>query len=439
MKIDGEFFSVCTGFTKKSWRIGGDGISSVVHVKDFKGEREDFLPKGGEVDEGESGYFYFCGPSGEAVFALAPIHWEPCGPEIPTLDNLRSQAGARRDPGYDDLLNRSSIKKMLEVAGIPFREAGEPPGGKGGKVRLLRPVTARKPTHFLEVLSFFLPVLGMLAPLFYMLFSGISGEGSEKVFRQLLAVPWWAIFLSFALPLITFFSTLFLSFAQERTVYSLRPAPKDPATRAFVKLSRVEVRRSGEIVVRDANDLKMWIPPASDAASGVKSAVVLKHGGRPWAVAIIGGEGKLYLFLPWESWFSGDPNLASLRKFCKILNIPLVERVMKPRLKDLSFDHMSRPWPILEDESRQRRPGISGTQLISPVLSMAALWIFSDPTSSHQTLGWSAFGIFMLTLLSCLLHRQVWLRGMVTVPPVSEVEYRWERKQREREPEVDHG
>ncbi|MBB0243116.1 hypothetical protein FNQ90_03065 [Streptomyces alkaliphilus] len=359
--------------------------------------------------------------------------WEPAGKEKKTFRKngvflLWSAAEDSRE-----LLDGSSLGNFLQNAGIPVSTQGsEPPHSKDwlGVYEPKKSAVKLFLALFFAMLVIPLATLvGLVMKLFRVPPGGEGGVGIDTIIHG-------SIFLSFTLPFFLIFLGLLWNTERRGAKVSLFPAPKNAVNRAFIRRSVLYLDGAGNLVLQNAENKKRRMRSPSDSGSGVTDFWILKHQGKPWCVLLVDCNGTIQAELPWISWFSGDPALVGLRKFANELGVFISVKECKPlpgQDEDLLASRRTHSYWISESSS------ISLFNFFIPSI-WVLLYLAFPPTGTH--LQWLAFaGIIVaaLMMLFRITYQLFWLRGMVTVPPVSEVEYRWERKQREREPEVDHG
>ncbi|GAB3116441.1 hypothetical protein GCM10027160_25490 [Streptomyces calidiresistens] len=166
---------------------------------------------------------------------------------------------------------------------------------------------------------------------------------------------------------------------------------------------------------------------------------ILKHRGKPWAVALADRNDVIHAFLPWRSWFSGDPALIGMRKFCDDVGISTKNIEVKPYHSFSEAEDNSSPWGWRKYSEANNVFSFYWIFLLGPTLWLIPMLIFAPNENGQAWIGLAGMSVAVAVLALRGIYRYAWLQRPLRMPPVSEVEYRWERKQREREPEGDHG
>ncbi|MCE7083165.1 hypothetical protein [Streptomyces sp. ST2-7A] len=434
IEYDGESLIISTGSERRVLPVGEGGISSAVHVVggvgEVAGKAGHFSPPSGYLS---TGCIHLCDEEGAGVCCLPVMSWDPAGRRKAKLEKGGIFILWTSVSDIEKLLEEASLVNFLRHAGIHVHSRNEEPPRSKKWIGVCRP----RPSKAKRISALLFPILLIpfvtLVALVMKLFGLSSGEGGGVGVDSIIH---WAIFLSFVLPFIFLALDWVANAERKGRGPSLVPSPGVPVSRAFKQRSFLCVDSTGNLVLRDAENRKRRMRPPSDSFTGVTEFWVLKYHGKPWHVLLVDRNGAIQAELPWGSWFSGDPALIGLRKFADELGATISTKECKP-LPGQEKDEIA--------GKRSVSYWLSGSSHASPVNFMIpVIWFFLyvifPPTGTHyQWLAFMGVAVALSIVLLRSVHQLLWLRGMVKVPPVSEVEYRWEREQKERESGVGNG
>ncbi|WP_143659486.1 hypothetical protein [Streptomyces sp. MP131-18] len=323
-----------------AWPLGPQGVASAVHLKGrpcSSAARTRLRDLGKGAINKSGGCVHLCDSTGRALACLLPSDWLPNGAVPVPLDAPDTFPSVRNDSRREDFLELSGMADFLRHQGLAVHESpGQEPPRAPEFAGTLRPGPKDGPA---VLLLFF--ALAQLLVLMLAAFA-VGGFGSgEGAWQLLVSLP----FLVFAL--CTAGAAFLLGLAaprgEEPAVAELRPSPGVPVTRGF--LGRSSLRLVADALeLRTAQNVKRRLPPPADPVLGVREAVVLQDGGRPWGVALVDRRRAVLAFLHGDTWFGGDPQLTRLTDFCHRAGIGLRRQELRAFPGRQEADRTARPW-----------------------------------------------------------------------------------------------
>ncbi|MBB0228717.1 hypothetical protein [Streptomyces calidiresistens] len=316
---------VDTRWRGRSWPLGSDGVASATISSRP-------CATAARARDVTSGCVHLCDASERVLACLLPTDWAPNGEGPVPVDLAGTRGIGFAHPRSAECPDLTGLRDFLDHHRVPWRRVEEQPVVPP-RSAVVRPGPRAPVSNRLRSVSCAIPVLSLPAVLILMAITrprrGVFGPEREAAL--------WICIGAFLLvtglvvggamwSAVVGWRPLTVSRRARRAGGGavLRPVPGTPVSRAFLRRARV-VWDGEELWQQTAGLVRRRVRGPGDPVLGVRRALLVKGEGRHRGVAFVDDRETVLLFLPWSTWFAGDPSLSGLREFCDVLGIRIAK------------------------------------------------------------------------------------------------------------------